>query len=158
MKYSERFFGVLESGFCTASAAERQEAERMLEERFLRARAEGFAEDGSEGGVLAALWRVLKARRLGGRYDLGAIPVLQQTIEICEMFALNPYRLFAPSCRVWLAEQPGEILRDAAGAAVPSAVIGCTAGGAAIWRTDTEVPSSLRRPEKDEIPEFIQID
>ena len=154
MKYSERFFGVLESGFCSISAAEQTEAGIKLEERFLRAKADGLAGEGTEGGVLAALWRVLKARRMGGSYDLRAIPVLQQTIEICEMFALNPYRLYAPSCRVWLADQPGEILRDAAGAAVPSAVIGSTAGGAAIWRTDTEVPSSLRRPEKDEMPDL----
>ena len=154
MKYSERFFGVFESGTVSVHEETARAAQRALEECFRKAREAGLAADGGDGGILAALWRVLKARRSGGFYDLRAIPVLQQTVEICEMFELNPYRLYAPSCRVWLTEQPGEILRDAAGAGVPSAVIGYTGGGVAIWRTDTNVPSSLRRPERDEMPDL----
>ena len=151
MKYSECFFGVLESGSREASGGG-SEGDSPLERRFQRERDKGLAAAAAmDGGVLAALWQLLKGRRLGGTYDLSKIPVLQQTIEVCEMFELNPYRLYAPSCRVWLAEEPGEILSDAAGAGVPFAVIGYTAGGAAIRRTDTDVPSSLRRPEGDEL-------
>ena len=150
MKYSECFFGVLETGPEEASKSASGDGNR-LERRFQKQREEGLAMASGDGGVLAALWKLLKGRRLGGTYDLSRIPVLQQTIEICEMFELNPYRLYAPSCRIWLAEQPGEILSDAAGAGVPFAVIGYTAGGAAIRRTDTDVPSSLRRPEGDEL-------
>ena len=122
-----------------------------LDKRFAEMHSLGLADSSENGGVLAALWRVLKANRMGGCYDLGKIPVLQQTIEICETFGLNPYRLCAPSCRIWLTETAGEIMGDAAGAGMPSAVIGYTAEGAAINRTDTEVLSSLRRPEKDEL-------
>ena len=36
---------------------------------------EGLAADGSSGGVLAALWRVLKNNHKGGMYALGDIPI-----------------------------------------------------------------------------------
>lgn len=150
MKYSECFFGVLESRPEMAFADGSGE-DSALRQRFLKEKEKGLAADAADGGVLAALWHLLKSRKLGGTYDLSKIPVLQQTIEVCEMFELNPYRLYAPSCRVWLAQEPGEILSDAAGAGVPFAVIGYTAGGVAIRRTDTDVPSSLRRPEGDEL-------
>ena len=75
---------------------------------------------------------------------------MQQTVEICEMYSLNPYRLTAASCAVWITEDAGTVLSLAAGAGVPSAVIGYTAKGAAIRRTDTEADSSLRRPDDAE--------
>lgn len=110
-----------------------------------------LAADSAEGGVLAALWRLLKANSLGGTYSLTAIPVLQQTIEVCEMFGLNPYRLHSPECRVWLIKDMAELKSTAAGAGVPLSVTGFTTKGSAIRRTDTYVESSLRRPEADEI-------
>ena len=115
----------------------------------------GLAADGSRGGVLAALWRVLKANRLGGMYALRDIPVLQQTVEVCEMYSLNPYRLYAPGCRVWISTDTGAVARAAAAAGVPLNVIGFTSKGAAIRRTDTETDSSLRRPEGDELDKVL---
>ena len=149
-RYSESFFGVLERGDDPQSEAAR-EALRM---RFAAASEAGTAADSADGGVLAALWRVCKQQRCGGVYALREIPVRQQTIEICEMFALNPYRLTAPGCVVWLTTDERdrrELIDAAAGAGVPSAVIGYTAKGVAIRRSDTEGDSSLRRPEQDEI-------
>lgn len=84
-------------------------------------------------------------------YSLRDIPVMQQTIEVCEMFGLNPYRLHSPECRVWLMEDMGALQYEAAGARVPLRVIGFTTKGVAIKRTDTDTDSSLRRPEKDEL-------
>ncbi len=150
-RYSESFFGISFFGTAGIPARETGESLLRLDARFAAMCEQQLAVSAEEGGVLAALWRLLKQNHLGGCYDLGKIPVMQQTVEICETFGLNPYRLYAPSCRLWLTDAAGEIMGDAAGAGVPSAVIGFTAGGAAINRTDTEVPSSLRRPDKDEI-------
>ncbi len=112
---------------------------------------EGLAADGAEGGVLAALWRVLKNNNKGGMYALRDIPVIQQTVEVCEMYSLNPYRLYAPGCRVWLSTDTGALAQAAADAGVPLSVIGFTSKGVAIRRTDTDADSSLRRPEEDEL-------
>ena len=48
-----------------------------------------------EGGILRALWKMAEASRVGLRADLRKIPVRQETIEICERFDLNPYKLLS---------------------------------------------------------------
>ncbi len=116
---------------------------------------QGLATDGSDGGVLAALWRVLKNNHKGGRYALRAIPLMQQTVEVCEMYALNPYRLYAPGCRVWLCTDTAALKSAAAAAGVPLSVMGFTSKGVAIKRTDTDADSSLRRPEGDELDKVM---
>lgn len=150
-RYSEGFLGVLDN-----TAVPESEEGLAFDRLYERYREQGLADDGSSGGVLAALWNVLKANRSGGMYSLGSIPVMQQTVEVCEMFALNPYRLHAPGCRLWLSGDTGEIARAAASAGVPLCVIGFTSKGAAIKRTDTELDSSLRRPDGDELDKIIR--
>ena len=46
-----------------------------------------------EGGILAALYLLAKERKCGLRIALRSIPVRQDTIELCELYGLNPYRL-----------------------------------------------------------------
>ena len=147
-RYPKSFFGVFESMDLLTDRSEK------LDTLYHEAAARGLAADASEGGVLAALWRLMKDAHTGGTYAQRAIPVLQQTIEVCEMFGLNPYRLYAPDCRVWLSEDTGSLAREAAPAGVPLRVIGFTSKGVAIKRTDTEADSSLRRPETDELERF----
>lgn len=148
-RYSESFFGVF--GYKSAEVSDRKGYDALFE----RLREDGLAMDASDGGVLKALWGVLKNARSGGTYSLRAIPVLQQTIEVCEMFSLNPYRLHAPECRVWLINDMGVLQYEAAGARVPLRVIGFTTKGVAIRRTDTDVDSSLRKPERDELYRLV---
>lgn len=47
----------------------------------------------AEGGVFAALWNLSKQTETGIRLDMKAISVLQETVEVCEHFRLNPYQL-----------------------------------------------------------------
>ncbi|MCI5791899.1 MAG: hypothetical protein MR011_01185 [Lachnospiraceae bacterium] len=146
-RYSESFFGVLKEDVYEYSSAERKGYDAL----YAKMSAEGLAADSGDGGVLSALWKVMKSAGCGGTYSLRDIPVMQQTIEVCEMFGLNPYRLRSPECRVWLMEDMGALQYEAAGASVPLRVIGFTTKGVAIKRTDTEQDSSLRRPEPDEL-------
>lgn len=46
-----------------------------------------------EGGFLSALWKMAEASQTGLTADLRHVPVRQETIEICEEFDINPYRL-----------------------------------------------------------------
>ncbi len=150
-RYPKSFFGVLENH------PEHSCRPAGLEKLFLAGREQGLAEDAADGGVLSALWRLLKKNHRGGCYSQKSIPVLQQTIEICEFFGINPYRLSAADCIVWLSEDAGLIAGEAAPAGVPLSVIGFTSKGAAIRRTDTESDSSLRRPEGDELTKIKEI-
>lgn len=46
-----------------------------------------------EGGFLSALWKMAEASQVGLTADLRRVPIRQETIEICEEFDINPYRL-----------------------------------------------------------------
>lgn len=54
-----------------------------------------------EGGLFAGLWDMSKELNTGFHVDMSRVPVLQETIEICEMFNINPYCL--ESKRAWLS-------------------------------------------------------
>lgn len=46
-----------------------------------------------DGGLLAALWDISEMLKMGMEIDMKAVPVKQETIEICEYYSLNPYEL-----------------------------------------------------------------
>ena len=94
-------------------------------------------------GVYGALWRLLKKNCLGASYSERLIPVTQQTIEVCEFFSLNPFRVEAENTGLFLCEDAGPLK-----ARFPEAVtIGYTEKGPAIRRTDGENVSYLRKSE-----------
>ncbi|MBR5337577.1 MAG: AIR synthase family protein [Lachnospiraceae bacterium] len=51
--------------------------------------------DLSQGGIYNGLWEMSEASGTGLTVDLKKIPVRQETIEICEIFDINPYRLLS---------------------------------------------------------------
>lgn len=64
-----------------------------------------------DGGIFAALWNLAKEAECGVEVDLKKIPVLQETIEVCEFFRLNPYQLASAGTMLMLAED-GEKLAE----------------------------------------------
>ena len=51
--------------------------------------------DVTEGGIFGALWEIGAASGVGITADLRKIPIKQETIEICEVFDINPYMLIS---------------------------------------------------------------
>lgn len=47
----------------------------------------------AKGGIFGALWEVAVAGKVGLLVDLKKIPLKQQTVEICNYFDINPYKL-----------------------------------------------------------------
>ena len=103
-------------------------------------------ESAADGGVFGAMWRILKRNRLGADFDQRRIPILQQTVEVCEMFGLDPYRMESETCTVWLAEDASGLFDAAKKAGISCKVIGFTTKGPAIRRTDGAAIAYLRRP------------
>lgn len=69
----------------------------------------------TEGGILAALWRLSEETGLGMDLDMKKFAVRQETIEVCEYFRLNPYQLTSGGSFLMLAEHGGaaaEALRE----------------------------------------------
>ena len=51
--------------------------------------------DVTEGGIFGALWEMASASGVGLEVDLRKIPIRQETIEVCEVFDINPYMLIS---------------------------------------------------------------
>ena len=103
-----------------------------------------------EGGILAALYLAAKERKCGLRIALRKIPVRQDTIELCELYGLNPYRLFS-RCAVYFCgngERLAEQLREKG---IPAARIGRLTRGLDKVITDKTETEYLNRPEPDEL-------
>lgn len=66
----------------------------------------------TEGGIFAALWELAKETGTGLEVDLKKISILQETIEVCEYYRLNPYQL-ASAGSFLLLTRHGEALADA---------------------------------------------
>jgi hydrogenase maturation factor len=78
--------------------------------------------DISEGGVFGALWEMGQCSGVGLDIDLRKIPIRQETVEICEFFDLNPYKLISGGSLL-MASSDGNALVRAIERAGGSAVI-----------------------------------
>lgn len=63
------------------------------------------------GGVLAALWNLAKESGAGLKLDMKKISVLQETIEVCEHFRMNPYQLTSAGSMLMICDD-GEALAE----------------------------------------------
>lgn len=79
-----------------------------------------------EGGIFWGLWKLASDNGVGLAADLNAIPVRQETIEICEFFKINPYKLLSGGSLLMTAENGGRLVRALNEAGIPASVIGYT--------------------------------
>ncbi len=100
------------------------------EEAFL-AVADGavYVHAAAEGGVFGALWELAEYAECGLDIDLPAIPILQETVEICEYFDVNPYQLRTEGVFLILSEHGGRLCEALEEKGIPAAVIGKTVAG-----------------------------
>ncbi len=107
--------------------------------------------DVTEGGIFGALWEMAEASGVGIDVDVKKIPVRQETIEICEFYGLNPYRLISSGCMLMATEDGNKMVRELEKAGINGVVIGkVTEGKDRIIRKDEEEHSFLERPKADE--------
>lgn len=108
-------------------------------------------EDIEEGGILAALWNISGAYEQGISFSLLKIPVVQEIIEVCELFDLNPYRLRSGECVLIAADHGQHMVENFAERGVRAAVIGKVERGIARKMTGVGGTGFLERPQPDEI-------
>jgi hydrogenase maturation factor len=105
-----------------------------------------------EGGILAALWNFSGIYNAGVDVDLRRMPIRQITVELCERYELNPYRLLCRNCVLLAADRGGQLVRELTAAGIPAAVIGSvTKGIARQIRHGEETAGYLERPQPDEL-------
>lgn len=79
-----------------------EEAEKFYEYLPIVSEAQAAAKSGitamqvvREGGIFGGLWQLGEQNHVGLVVDLKKIPVKQETIEICEYFDINPYKMLS---------------------------------------------------------------
>lgn len=83
----------------------------------------------AEGGVFGALWELAEYAQCGLEIELPAIPILQETVEICEYFDVNPYQLRTEGVFLILTEHGNRLRESLEEKGIPAAVIGKTVPG-----------------------------
>ncbi len=112
-------------------------------------------EPAGEGGILTALWNLSGAYGLGIEFNLRRIPLRQDTVEICEFYGLNPYRLLSGGCAVLAAANGGRLAERLEAAGIPAAVIGRVKRGIAREILTDEGTGYLERPQEDELKKVL---
>ena len=69
-----------------------------------------FVREAGEGGIFAALWNMAEACNAGFTVDMKKLPILQETIEVCEALELNPYEIASGGCAVLAADHGNDIV------------------------------------------------
>ena len=77
-----------------------------------------------EGGILAALWGLLEASGLGMEIEMSKIAIQQETVEICEFFDLNPYKLLSGGCLLIATEDGNGLVMELEKEDIPAVIIG----------------------------------
>ncbi|MCD7709051.1 MAG: AIR synthase related protein [Clostridiales bacterium] len=109
----------------------------------------------SEGGVYAALWNLAQRCGSGLTVDLKKIPVAQETIEICEYFSINPYKLYSHSCLIIAADDGEALVLALKQSGHTAAVVGkLTDGNDRIILCDDDC-RHLETPQTDELWKII---
>ena len=104
-----------------------------------------------EGGFLSALWKMA----VGLEMDFSKVPIRQETIEICEIFDINPYKLNSEGA-VLIGIPAGEALvQELRRMGMMAAVIGQTNAGNDRMLYYNGNGRYLERPAKDEIYKIL---
>ena len=111
--------------------------------------------DVSSGGMFRALWELAELAGTGLRVDLKKIPIKQETIEICEVFGLNPYELLSGGALLMVTGDGESLAEKLWEADIPAAVIGkLTDNNDRVILTHWDGSEEIRyleRPKTDEI-------
>ena len=104
-----------------------------------------------KGGVLAGLWKMAEVSGTGLRIDLRKIPIRQETVEICERFDLDPYKLLSGGSVLMGSPDGREAVERFQEKGIRAAVIGAAVEGNDRLLKSGEVIRYLNRPSQDEI-------
>ena len=100
---------------------------------------------------MAALWDYFEAFDLGFEIELRRLPILQETVEVCEVFDVNPYRLQSEGCILMTAANGRVLAASLEKQGIPAVVIGRTTKSIGRRIRNGELQTFLDRPKPDEL-------
>ena len=107
--------------------------------------------DVTEGGIFGALWEMAAASNVGVTVDLKKIPIRQETVELCEVFDLNPYMLISSGTMLIGTEHGNQLVEILRQAGIHAAVVGYTTESNDRVIVNGEERRFLEPPKTDEL-------
>lgn len=135
------------------------EMELFLEKRIgpEELRMAGYVRQVTDGGILAGLWNLAKELDSGIELDMKAFPLLQETIEVCEHYRINPYQLASAGCVLMTAGDGGGLADRLNARGIHGSVIGCVKENNDKVICNGEEIRYIDRPAPDEIWKILEI-
>lgn len=112
--------------------------------------------DLSTGGVFSGLWELAESSGVGLITDLRAIPVKQETIEICNYFDINPYELASAGALLIACEDGEKLLMDLNKEGFEATIIGKVTDSNDRVVVNGDITRFLEPSKTDEILKVIQ--
>lgn len=112
--------------------------------------------DVTEGGIFGALWEMAEASGVGLEIDLKKIPIRQETVEVCEFFGINPYKLISSGCMLMAAADGNTLVRELEKAGIPATIIGKATDGNDRVLINEDERRFLEPPKTDELYEVLE--
>lgn len=80
--------------------------------------------DITEGGVLGAIWEVTEASKKGAVVYRDKIPVMDETLKLCEIYNINPLKLISSGCMIITCKKGIELVKLLESEGVKATIIG----------------------------------
>lgn len=103
-----------------------------------------------DDGVFGALWHMTAASHIGMHLDVRLIPLRQESIELCNMSDLNPYREKSDGCMILTSPcgaRTVEIINGVTEGKIPCVIAGYTLKGKEKLLINRDEIQYLTRPE-----------
>jgi hydrogenase maturation factor len=105
----------------------------------------------TSGGILAALWELAEASKVGLEVDLKKMTIRQETVEICEFCHLNPYQLTSAGSVLLVVERGEELVQKYTELGIQASLLGKTTVDTARVILGGEEKRFLDKPRMDEL-------
>lgn len=112
--------------------------------------------DVTEGGIYGALWEIAASSNVGLEIDLKKIPLRQETVEFCEFFDLNPYKLISSGCMLLGTHRGNDLVQALEKEGIHATLIGKVVEGHERIVYNEEERRFLEPPKSDEIYKVAQ--
>lgn len=107
-----------------------------------------------QGGILKTLYEIPRQRKLGIRINIKSIPIMQSTVDICEHYELNPYRLLS-DCIVIITDNGQQLVDKLHSEGIIAARVGELTKAVDKIIVDKYDIEHINRPTKDELTKLI---
>lgn len=114
-----------------------------------------YAEEYDEFGVYEALFKMAQSLKCGLEVDIKAIPIKQETVEVCEFFGVNPYAMFSGYSAVIVSDDGVRMVEKLNEAGIMATIVGHTTPGNDKVLINEDERGFLQHIRKDQLKDIL---